>query len=250
MNVNDFVRLAAKRILPAQVRRWMRTQQHNLSLSPALGRARFGSLRRLTPISPIFGLERGQGIDRYYIEDFLARHRTDIRGRVLEVANNSYTTRFGGENVTRSDVLHVQDGNPHATIVADLTANNLPPDMFDCIILTQTLPFIYETREALRTLYRILKPGGVLLATLPGISQISRYDMQRWGDYWRFTSHSARRLFEEVFPAANIAVQTHGNVLVAAALLYGLAAEELRKHELAHHDPDYELVITVRAFKS
>lgn len=228
----------------------MRTQQRNLGLSPALGWVRFGSLRRLSPISPVFGLDRGQGIDRYYIEEFLARHATDIRGRVLEIANNTYTKRFGGENVTRSDVLHVQEGNPRATIVANLASEDIPGDMFDCIILTQTLPFIYDTRAAIRTLHRILKPRGVLLATLPGISQISRYDMERWGDYWRFTSLAVRRLFEERFPAVDVAIETHGNVLVAGAFLYGIAAEELRKEELAHQDPDYELLIAVRAFKS
>jgi hypothetical protein len=169
---------------------------------------------------------------------------------VLEVANNSYTTRFGGDKVTTSDVLHVQEGNPQATIVANLTSDDIPGDLFDCVILTQTLPFIYDTRAAVRTLHRILKSRGVLLATLPGISQISRYDMERWGDYWRFTSLSARRLFEESFPGVDVAVETHGNVLVASAFLYGLAVAELHKKELDHHDPDYEFLITVRAFKS
>ena len=247
--MNDFVRVAAKRVIPAPVRQWMRTQQQNLSLSPPLGWVRFGSLRRLRPISPVFGLDRGQSIDRYYIEAFLARHSTDIRGRVLEVANNSYTTRFGGENVTRSDVLHVQE-NPRATIVANLESDDMPAGIFDCIILTQTLPFIYDTRAAVRNLHRMLKPRAVLLATFPGISQISRFDMQRWGDYWRFTSLSARRLFEENFPAADVTIETHGNVLAACSFLQGITAEELRKEELDYHDPDYELLITLRAFKS
>ena len=248
--MSDFVRLAAKRIIPFQVRQWMRTQQRNLSLSPAFGRVRFGSLRRLKPISSVFGLDRGQAIDRYYIEQFLARHSADIRGRVLEIGDNSYTMRFGGEKVSRSDVLHVQEGNPRATIVANLESNDMPAGIFDCIVLTQTLQFMYETGAALRTVHRILKPRGVLLATFPGISQISRYDMERWGDYWRFTSLSARRLFEESFPDGDVAIETHGNVLVAGAFLYGVAAEELHKEELAHRDPDYEFLITVRAVKS
>jgi SAM-dependent methyltransferase len=248
--MSDFVRLAAKRIIPFQVRQWMRTQQRNLSLSPAFGRVRFGSLRRLKPISSVFGLDRGQAIDRYYIEQFLARHSADIRGRVLEIGDNSYTMRFGGEKVSRSDVLHVQEGNPQATIVANLESNDMPAGIFDCIILTQTLQFMYDTGAALRTVHRILKPRGVLLATFPGISQISRHDMKRWGDYWRFTSLSARRLFEESFSGVDVAIETHGNVLVASAFLYGLAAEELRKKELDHHDRDYEFLIAVRAFKS
>jgi hypothetical protein len=104
-------------------------------------------------------------------------------------------------------------------------------------------------QATLNTLHRVLKPGGVLLATFPGISQISRYDMDRWGDYWRFTTSSARRLFEEAFPASQIDMQAHGNVLVAIAFLHGLAVEELRRNELDYHDSDYEVLITVRAVK-
>jgi hypothetical protein len=96
----------------------------------------------------------------------------------------------------------------------------------------------------------VLKPGGVLLATLPGISQISRYDMDRWGEFWRFTSLSASRLFGEVFGPANVAVEARGNVLVAVAFLQGLAQEDLRRRELDYNDRDYELIVTVRAMRA
>jgi len=211
---------------------------------------RWGTLRRLTPVSRVFGFDRGLCIDRYYIENFLAHHADDIQGRVLEIGDDAYTRKFGGERVTRSDVLHVAEGNPKATIVADLTcADQIPSDTFDCIILTQTLQLIYDMRAAIRHLHRILKPGGVLLATFPGISQISRYDMDRWGDYWRFTDASTRRLFAEVFGPDNVTIQTYGNVLVACAFLHGLAANELSASELDFADPEYQVVITVRATK-
>jgi SAM-dependent methyltransferase len=210
----------------------------------------WGSLRRLTPISAVFGLDRGGCIDRYYIERFLGEHAADVRGRVLEVAEDTYTRRFGGDRASRSDVLQVPPGNRRATIVGDLTDGaGLESDSFDCVILTQTLLVIYDIHAALRTLHRILRPGGTVLATVPGISQISRYDMERWGDYWRFTTLSAQRLFEEVFPAEMVAVESHGNVLVAAAFLYGLAVEDLRPAELETNDPDYQLLITIRAVK-
>jgi SAM-dependent methyltransferase len=215
-----------------------------------VGAVHFGSLRRLHPISRVFGSDRGRCIDRHFIEGFLARHSGDIHGRVLEVGENTYTRRFGGDRVTRSDILHVLPGSRRATVYADLAdAANVPSDAFDSIILTQTLLCIYDVRSAVRTLARILKPGGVLLATVPGISQISRYDMERWGDYWRFTTRSARRLLEESFPSENVEIDAHGNVLVAIAFLHGLAAEELSPEELGYRDPDYELLITARAVK-
>jgi SAM-dependent methyltransferase len=214
------------------------------------GARRFGSMRRLSPVSRTFGFDRGLPIDRYYIESFLVDHLRDIRGRTLEVGDNTYTSRLGGGRVVQSDVLHAQAGNPNATIIADLSRDEgLPPDAFDCIILTQTLQMIYDLRAAARQLYRALKPGGVLLATVPGISQISQYDMERWGDYWRFTSLSARRLIEEA-GSMEVTVRTYGNVLAAIAFLHGLAADELREKELNYSDPDYELLIAIRAVKA
>ncbi len=209
-----------------------------------------GSMRRLTPISSRFGFDRGLPIDRYYIEGFLKSSSRDIYGRVMEVGESTYTQRFGGKAVKRAEVLHAVAGNPEATLVGDLSSGvGIPQSAFDCMILTQTLPFIFDLQGAVRNTYRALKPGGVVLATVPGISQISRYDMDRWGDFWRFTPMSAMRLFQQVFPRQDVSVHSYGNVLTAVAFLHGLAAQELRPGELAYNDQDYPVIITIRARK-
>lgn len=214
-----------------------------------VGQLNFGNLRQVTPISSKFGFDRGRPIDRYYVENFLARQANDIRGRVLEIKNDSYTQRYGGDRVTISDVLDVDEDNLQATIIADLTrADHVPSNAFDCIIFTQTLQLIYDMRSAIQTLYRVLKPGGVLLATVPGISQISYEDCSDWW-CWAFTQLSVRRLLTESFPEENIGVEAHGNVLAAIAFLHGLAAKELHREELDYRDPDYEVLITLRAVK-
>jgi SAM-dependent methyltransferase len=218
--------------------------------SPRVGQVDFGSLRRVKPISRHWGLERGQVIDRYYIEDFLSHHANDIRGHVLEIGDNRYTVKFGGIRVAKSDVLHIRKGTPGATIIADLTrADRIPTSAFDCIIVTQALQQIYDVRAALQTISRILKKDGVLLATFPGIAQISRRDMDRWGDYWRFTTLSTLKLFCEAFTEGSVEVGAYGNVLAAIAFLHGLAAQELTKEELEYRDPDYEVIVWVRAVK-
>lgn len=238
-----FLRSPKSALWPRQIRlRWY--------LRRMLARVDFGNLRRLTPVSRSFGFDRGLCIDRYYIEKFLERNRADIRGSVLEIADASYTRKFGGNYVTRSDVLHAEPGNLQATLVGDLaTGEGIPSETFDCLIVTQTFLCIYDIQAAIANCYCMLKPGGVVLATLPGISQISRYDMDRWGDYWRFTDASARRLFGSIFPHANVQVETHGNVLVACAFLHGLATQELTARELNYRDHDYQVLITVRAIK-
>jgi hypothetical protein len=212
--------------------------------SPRLGRVRWGHLRRLDPIGVDFGFERGTPVDRHYIEGFLERHADDVRGRVLEVGDAGYTRRFGNGAVTSSDVIHLSRDNEQATIVADLaTADDIPDASFDCVIVTETLQMVYDVRAAVATLHRILRPGGVVLATFPGLTLIDDSDTWCWG----FTVISARRLFGEAFGEENVDVEARGNVLAATAFLHGIAAEELTLAEIDHPDPNYPMSIHVRA---
>lgn len=251
--IADRIRAAATLLLPLGTRQWLRAQQRRLGLHHTpVGAVDYGDLRRLTPISPVFGIDRSvPTIDRYYIEGFLAKHVADIRGAVLEMGDAAYTRRFGGDRVTRSDVLNYVAGNSEATIVGDLTtADHIPANSFDCIILTQTLQMIFDVRAALQQLHRILKPDGVLLVTSHGISRIARREgIDPWGEYWHFTGQSTRHLFGTLFPFDGLQIVTYGNVLSAAASLYGLAAADLTAHELDYCDPNFEVIIAVRAQK-
>jgi SAM-dependent methyltransferase len=238
--------------IPAPFYRLLNVRLHGQNYRPPVGMVDFGSFRRLSPISNCFGYDRGNPVDRYYIENFLAQQAHVIQGRVMEIGDASYTRRFGGDRVTASDILHVIEGNPEATIVGDLTtATHIPSEQFDCLILTQTLHLIYDLRAALQTIYRILKPGGVALVTSPGIAYISNAQWDQWADYWcwSFTTRSIRQLFEEVFPPAQVQVKAYGNVLTTIAFLEGLATHELCQEELDHHDPQYEMLITLQATK-
>jgi hypothetical protein len=123
----------------------------------AIGSVCFGDFKRLGPIGMEFGLDRGRPIDRYYIENFLARHACNVRGHVLEFQNSNYTKRFGGGRVERCDVLTVETTNQHATIVGDFAREGtLPKAVFDCIIFTQVLQYIYGAPTGLAMLYESL----------------------------------------------------------------------------------------------
>jgi len=231
-------------MLPRPMEEWLRRRRLGDGPVPP-GAVRFGDLRRLTPMSRAFGFDRGQPVDRHYIENFLGRNASDIRGRVLEVGDATYTHRFGGALVSRSDVLHVNNGNPDATIVADLAHGHaIPSGAFDCVILTQTLHLVYDVRAAAATLRRILAPHGTCLITVPGISQI---DSGTWRDswYWAFTPASLRRVLAESF-GTNVDVHAFGNVLTASAFLYGLSASELTSEELAVADASYPVIVAAR----
>lgn len=249
MNARDtFDDLKSK--LPKGVQRWILSARTGTLLRPKVNHVDFGDLRRASPISRLYGWERGTPVDRYYIEKFLGGNSELIRGDVLEISEDTYTRKFGGERIARSDVLHFDDPSPPATMIGDLTdAPDIPDNSFDCIIITQTLMLIYELPKAIETLHRILKPGGTVLATLPGVSAVADPEWRHiW--YWSFSESSGRRLFEDGFPNGKVEATAFGNVLSATAFLQGLALEELTLKELDRQDPDYQLIVGVAARKA
>lgn len=201
------------------------------------------------PVSRYFGYDRGTPIDRYYINNFLKSNQQVITGTVLEIAESTYSKKYG-VNVSNYEVFHVTDDSPNATIIGDLTdLNSIPENKIDCFICTQTFNFIYDFKAAIMGTYQLLKSGGILLATVAGISQISKYDMDRWGDYWRFTTLSVKKVFGEVFGDGNIQIDFYGNCFAAMNFLRGISVEELSIEKLDVKDADYPLVITVIAKK-
>lgn len=194
------------------------------------------------PLNREFGFPRGTPIDRYYIENWLEQNRERIRGDVLEIAENTYTKRFGAEGA-ESHILHVsleKDGFIKGNFE---TGEGITQESMDCIILTQTLPFIYDCKQVIANLYKMLRKGGTALVTTGGITQISRYDMDRWGHFWSFTTASLKRLIEESAFGKNYTMSVYGNVKTACALMYGVAAEELKPEELEYADADYPVSI-------
>jgi hypothetical protein len=215
--------------------------------------ARERALPRL-PAAPVhrrYGLRHGRPVDRFYIERFLERRAADIRGRTLEVLDATYTRRFGGDAVTRADVLDLDPGNAAATVRGDLqSGDGVPREAYDCFILTQTISITYDVAGALDTAYAALAPGGVLLLTVPGISHQAEPDGELFPDHWRFTWRAIARLLSERFGEDHVAVHADGTVAACAAFLYGLPAAELEPAQLDPHDPDYEMVICARAVKA
>jgi hypothetical protein len=95
----------------------------------------------------------------------------------------------------------------------------------------------------------MLKPGGMILATMPGVSSIDRGE---WRDQWcwSFTVSSVARLFREFFTASNVSVESHGNVFAAISFLHGLCCEELSSDSLSYVDECYPVIIAVGARKA
>jgi SAM-dependent methyltransferase len=206
---------------------------------------RWGNLRRVSPLSPNFGFERGTPVDRFYLHRFLEANRAGITGRVLEVQVPSYTRVYGHD----VEISHTVDINPRfaTTYICDLAeAPQIPDDYYDCSLLPNTLQHVQDPAAVLRTVRRVVKPGGILLASAPVLLPL----IPDGDDYWRFSPAGLRRLLAREWAGCDVAIEGHGNCLSASAAMYGIALEELADDELSVHDPRYPVLVTMACRKT
>ena len=212
-------------------------------------RARWGSLRRVTPFSTMYGWDRGLPVDRFYIERFLESNRRCVHGDVMEVRDDAYARRFGGAAVTRTHIVDVDAGNAAATLVADLCEpGSLPDAAYDCVLLTQTFHLLPDEGVALQNMWRALRPGGTLLLTAPCLGRVDHEIPDT--DLWRYTPAGLERRVGEHCTGGELVVEGHGNVLAGIAFFMGLAVQELRESELALDDRFFPVVACARATKA
>jgi SAM-dependent methyltransferase len=202
----------------------------------------------LEPLSDHFGLDRGEPLDRYYIEAFLAEQREVIRGSVLEVQDDAYTKAYGADRVSMSAVVDIDVANQRATFIADLSEPaSVPEDAYDCIILTQTLHLIRRPERCVENCYRGLRSGGTLLATAPSLSRVSPTYPD--ADFWRFTPAGIRELFERRWPDT-FSVHAFGNLRICIGFLVGQVVAEVPATVLDFRDPRFPLTVAVTAGKT
>ena len=244
------MKLMLTKIVPLHFKRKLKDFLQSSKHTENQNKILLGDMDRVKPFSTCFGYDRGGPIDRYYIDLFLQKQSGAIHGKVLEIGDNFYTLQYGGNRITKSDVLHVDPNHKEATIIGDIShAPQIPDNTFDCIILTQTLHLIYNYNDALQTCLRILKPNGTLLMTVPGISPI---DHDEWGDvwYWSFTDRSMKKIMAGVFQNSNIEIETYGNVFIASAFLYGLGMNDVPKEKFEYIDDHFQVIVSIKAVKN
>jgi Methyltransferase domain/Glycosyl transferase family 2 len=233
---------SVKKVIPARFKSLVRRGLAPISKVKSRARLAIG----VQPLSCLWGFDRGLPVHRYYLEQFLREFAPDIRGHCLEFQDPSYAPRFGGSAVEKLDILHIDNSNPVATVVADLTQpNNILSNEFDCIVCTHVLHVIVELDKAVSELYRILKPGGVLLVSVPHISMCD----PGFHEVWRFTPEGLSSIVGKIFGVENITVRAYGNSLTAAGEIRGVVAHEFSKTTLSYDDPRFAVEVCARACK-
>ena len=83
---------------------------------------------------------------------------------------------------------------PHVDLVMNGHNLDFQDGKFDCVVSAETLEHDDAPWETAKEIYRVLKPRGTLIVTVPGIG-FKRHDFP--SDYWRFTTAGVKALFKD-----------------------------------------------------
>lgn len=180
---------------------------------------------------------------RYYIDTFLARHAAGCRGAFLEFGDARYRERFPQATIDRYDVFDIAAA-PGVTIVGDIqSCPQIPDDSYDVIVCTQVLEHVPNPFLAAAELCRILRPGGLLLLTVPAAYPYHSAP----NDYWRYSRDSIRLLFGERL--RETAIESFGNRLTVTGAYWEWSARHFPRAVLDRHDPDQPYLIMLAGRK-
>jgi GT2 family glycosyltransferase len=239
-----FLILLFRRLMSKRVNAWILEREHRRAGWIPAGKVQLGDLRRLVPIGRLFDFDRGKPIHNFYCEKFLGTFRSDICGSVLHIGEAESRGR-AGDSV--SAVLRSLPLERYQSLsLDDFRDKEWDWERFDCILISDSLEYAPNIDVVLAAVKRLLRPGGVILAILPGLQNGHRQRGIK-NLHWHFTTHSASAIFERYFGRENIQVIGSGNILAAVAALHGLVVEELDVRDIDAHDPAYEVSIFVRA---
>ncbi len=209
-------------------------------------RSSYLNKKGLNPISDMYGFDRGKPVDRVYIEQFLAENKKYIKGACLEIVDSHYTKMFGTKKVTRFDALDIFPSKK-ANIHGDLrNLTQVKSNEYDCLIITQTFNVVDDYYSVISESYRILKPGGVLLVTMPTISPCQNLKV----NMWRFSNDGMKYAISKYFGKKNVLSSGYGNSEAVKAFWVGLAKEDMTEKEINLKTNELPLIIGAVAIKN
>ncbi|SON53914.1 putative glycosyltransferase EpsE [Hartmannibacter diazotrophicus] len=196
----------------------------------------------LAGTQPLFPREgnRGKALDRIFALDFCRSWSERIRGDVLEFGDDAKARQFGRD--ASSIRIAPMDGIP---AMLDGSAS-MAQRTFDCIIAIDVIQYQPDVRAFLEGVTGLLKPGGSLLVSFPGLLPL----LEGQGDLWRFTPDGVRRLLAKVCPGADIEIVTYGNAATAAGIQHGLGERDFGPELLQASDLTRAVMIMARITKA
>ena len=117
------------------------------------------------------------------------------RGDFLDLGcgNKPYESLYTplSESQVGCDVIQSDRNRVDVICPADKLA--FPDNSFDTVLCTQVLEHVYEHDEMIKEIWRVLKPGGHIILTVPFAWELHEEPY----DFFRYTKHALKILFEK-----------------------------------------------------
>ena len=148
-------------------------------------------------------------VRRYFVDEFYTRHFDELErrvARVLDIGGHKHRKRGRFDaNTRRVEMVYANiDASREPDLLCDAGRVPAPDRSFDAVVLSEVVEHLAEPITALREAARLLRDGGVLLATAPFMFRVhpDPIDVGRYApDWW------ARALGEAGFTDAQIEPQ-------------------------------------------
>lgn len=157
-------------------------------------------MKKLLKKLALFFLKRSKKWSRKNLYEFIDSHLKSITSgmSVLNVGASgevgSRLSRALTQNNTGIDLVSTDiDPERNPDIVCDVCDMPFPDNSFDAVFLIEVLEHVHNPPKALSEIYRVLKPGGTLIFSVPFIFPLH----DRPGDYFRFTKYGLKLLLSD-----------------------------------------------------
>jgi len=139
--------------------------------------------------------------DPHYIHYyFLIRDIKDAinhyaKGDLLDLGcgNKPYESLYNSRTISQTGCDVIQSDKNRVDVICPVTDLKFQDEQFDTILCTQVLEHVFEHDKMMSEIYRVLKPGGQIILTVPFVWELHEEPY----DFFRYTKHALKELFEQ-----------------------------------------------------
>jgi SAM-dependent methyltransferase len=117
------------------------------------------------------------------------------RGHFLDLGcgNKPYELLYNPLTETQVGCDVIQSDRNRVDVICPASQLDFPDNRFDTVFSTQVLEHVFEHDRMMQEVYRVLKPGGRVILTVPFAWELHEEPY----DFFRYTKHALRALFEQ-----------------------------------------------------
>ena len=131
----------------------------------------------------------------FLIRDIMEGIKNFAHGNFLDMGcgNKPYESLYNPVTEIQTGCDIMQSDKNRVDVICPATDLKFEDNKFDSVLCTQVLEHVYDHHTMMKEIYRVLKPGGHVILTVPFAWELHEEPY----DYFRFTKHALKELFEE-----------------------------------------------------